>query len=232
VIELDLGMEPEYEDLEFAGTDGSRGEAAEPTAEALKGRVRVGGPRGFRITEARVAGDEGLRRFIEEGSDQVDYYYVVLGLTFVTQDGPRLESVQVKLILSSVPEVPAPFALSIRPSAEGTQEKVERGLKIGPKLSLPGVDAEIGSLETKREYERTRLFVCGLGLESATPGWEFTRLPGKLLEGSSRLEVIVQAAREAKLTVNGVATARTTVGNLPWHFRASLPRPLSFSAEI
>jgi hypothetical protein len=233
VTELDLGEEPEYEDLEFVGTDGYRGESAETAAEPLKGRVRVGGPRGFRITEARVAGDEGLRRFIEEGSDRVDYYYVVLGLTFVTQDGPRLESAQVKLILSAVPEIPAPFVLSIRPSAEGTQEKVERGLKIGPKLSLPAVaDAEIGDFQTKREYEQTRLFVRGLGLESATPGWEFTRESGKLLEGSCRLEVIVQAGRGAKLTVNGVATARATVGNLPWHFRASLPRPLSFSAEI
>ena len=81
-----------------------------------------------------------------------------------------------KLILSTVPEISAPFALSIRPSAEGTQEKVKRGVTIGPKLSLPVVgDAEIGDFETEREYEQTRLFVRGLGLESATPGWEFTR---------------------------------------------------------
>lgn len=233
MFEFSLGDEPEYQDLEFTGTDGHRGEGPAEAGEPLKGRVRIGGPRGFKITEDRVSGDEGLRRFIEEGSQTADYYYVVLGLTFVNENRPRLDAVQVKLTLSALPAVPVPFALSIRPSADGVPQKVERGVTIGPKLTLPVVgDTELGEFESKTEYERTRLFARGLGLESDTPGWEFTRAPGKLLEGSCRLEVIVQAARGGKLSVSGVATAKATVGSLPWHFRATLPQPLTFSADI
>jgi hypothetical protein len=233
VIQFDLGEEPEFEDLVFVGVDGYRGVEKGPALDPLKGRVKVSPPRGFKITEARVAGDEGLRRFIEENSDRVDYYFVFLSVSFVTAEGPRLESAQVKVILTAVPDTPMPFALSIRPDAAGTQIKVERGVTIGPKLSLPVVgDTELGDFETRHEYEQTRLFVRALGPYGSTPGWEFTRAPGKRLEGSCLLELIVQAGRGAKLLVSGVATAQATVGSLPWHFRADLPRPLTFTGEI
>ena len=49
---------------------------------------------------------------------------------------------------------------------------------------------------------------------------------------TSDLEEIVQAARGAKISVRGVVTAQASVGGLPWHFRANLPRPLTFSAAI
>ena len=235
MIEFDLGGEPELEDLVFASEDGYRGQGVDegPAPDPLKGRIRVSPPHGFKITEARVAGDEGLRRFIEEGSDRVDYYFVFLSISFVTADGPRLESAQLKLALATVPDTPTPFALSIRPDAEGTQMKVERSVTIGPKLSLPVVgDTELGDIGTKHEYEQTRLFVRALSPYGSTPGWEFTRAPGKRLEGSCLLELIVQAGRGAKLSVSGVAKAQTTVGNLPWHFRADLPGLLSFAADI
>jgi hypothetical protein len=44
--------------------------------------------------------------------------------------------------------------------------------------------------------------------------------------------VIVQAGRGAQLFVSGTATAQTTVGNLPWHWRAELPNPLMFAADV
>jgi hypothetical protein len=234
MIEFDLGEVPEPEELTFVGTDGYRGTGDEsPDLDPLKGRVKAGPPHGFKITEARVAGDEGLRRFIQENSDQVDYYFVFLSISFVTAKGPRLESAQLKLALNTDPETPIPFALAIRPDAAGTPVKVERGVTIGPKLSLPVVgDTELGEADRKIEYEETRLFVRALGSLGSTPGWEFTRATGKRLEGDSRLELIVQTGRGAKLSVSGVTTAQATVGNLPWHFRAELPRPLTFNADI
>ena len=233
MIEFDIGEEPELEDLAFVGTDGYRGVEEGPALDPLKGRVKASPPRGFKITENRVAGDEGLQRFIQGNSDQVDYYFVFLSIGFVTAQGPRLESAQLKLTLTTVPETPAPFALSIRPDAAGTQMKVERGVTIGPKLSLPVVgDTELGDFESKHEYEQTRLFVRALGSYGSTPGWEFTRAPGKRLEGDCRLELIVQAGVGARLSVGGITTAQATVGNLPWHFRAELPRPLTFNADI
>ena len=100
-------------------------------------------------------------------------------------------------------------------------------------MSVPNVaDAEIGSFENHQTFQRTRLFVRGLGLDGSTPGWEFTRTPGQQLEGSCRLELIVQAGRGAEITVSGVVTAQAPIGGLPWHFRAELPRPLTFVAAI
>jgi hypothetical protein len=193
----------------------------------------VSPPRGFKITEARVAEDEGLRRFVDEGSDRVDYYFVFLSISFVTAEGPRLEAAQLKLTLATMPDTPPPFALSVRPDAAGTQMKVERTVTVGPKLTLPVVgETELGDIESKHEYEQTRLFVRALNPYGSAPGWEFTRIPGKRLEGSCLLELIVQAGRDAKLSVSGVATAQATVGNLPWHFRAELPRPLTFMEDV
>lgn len=235
VIEFDLGEEPEYDDLVLVNVDTTRSIGDDAVLDPLKGRVRVNGPRGFKITEARVIGDEGLRRYVEEGSGQADYYYVRLGIDFVTHGGPRLESVQVKLVLTAVPETPVPFVLSISPSAEGTPVQVERGLALEPKATLPVVGAaEIGHLDRTIKYERTDLYVRALGLEGSTPGWEFTRATGKLLEGTCRLELIVQAGHDAKLGVSGTATARATHGGLSslWRYRAELPRPLTFGGDI
>jgi hypothetical protein len=227
MIAFDLGDEPEFEDLELVSDERYRGPGADAAFEPLKGRVKVGGPRGFEITEARVADDEGLRRFIEQGNRQVAYYYVCVGVTFVTYDGPRLEAAQVKLTISADPAVPAPSALAIRPFAEGTPQKIERAVKIAPKLTLPVVGStEIGDFEAKREYEQTMLFVRGLGLEGSTPSWEFTRVPGKRLEGTCRLEVIIQARRGTVLTVAGSVTAQATLGHLLGRYRGELPNPL------
>src|SRR5579863_6937186 len=74
MIEFDLGDEPEFEDLDLVSDERYRGPGDDAGLEPLKGRVKIGGPRGFEITEARVAGDEGLRRFVEEGNRQVAYY--------------------------------------------------------------------------------------------------------------------------------------------------------------
>jgi hypothetical protein len=227
MIEFDVGDEPEYEDLVLLSEEKYRGEGDEAAFEPLKGRVAVGGPRGFEITEARVVGDEGLRRVIEEGSREVAYYYVCLGITFITHDSPRLESAQVKLAIAADPAVPVPTALSIRPFAEGTAQKIERTVKVAPKLTLPGVgDTEIGDFEATREYEQTKLFVRGLGLEGSTPGWEFTRVAGRRLEGTCRLEVIVQARRGATVTVAGSVRAQATWSRLRWRYRGELPHPL------
>lgn len=228
MIEFDLGDEPEFEDLVLLSEERYRGRGDETAFEPLKGRVKVGGPRGFEITETRVADDEGLRRFIEEGNRQVTYYYVCLGITFITHGGPRLEAAQVKLTISADPAVPVPSALAIRPFAEGTAQKIERAVKVAPKLTLPVVGGtEVGDFEAKREYEQTRLFVRGLGLEASTPSWEFTRVPGKRLEGTCRLEVIIQAGRGAGVTVAGSVTAQATLGQLLWRYRSELPNPLS-----
>jgi hypothetical protein len=230
VIELDLGELPDFADLPLVTAGAYRGVTKAGPLEPLAGRVQVGGPHGFAITKARVAGDEGLGRFI--GKDPgVAYYYVWLGITFVTHAGPRLDAAQLKLALTAAPADPAPFALSVRPAAEGVAQKVARKVTLGSELALPGAVKADVDVETSRDYERTRLFVRGLGLGGSTPGWEFTRAPGKLLEGSCLLEVVVQATPGARITVGGTVTAQTA-GGLPFRARTELPSPLTFSGDI
>jgi hypothetical protein len=230
MIELDLGAEPEFTDLTLVSADAYRGGTKGGPVEPLAGRVQVGGPHGFAITKARVAGDEGLSRFIAKGSG-VGYYYVWLGVTFVTHPGPRLDAAQLRLTLSAAPAAPAPFALSVRPAAGGVAQKIGRKATLGAELALPGVAKADVDVEASRDYERSRLFVRGLGLGGPTPGWEFTRAPGKALEGSCLLELVVQAGHGAKLSVSGTVTAQTA-GGLPFHFRSELPSPLTFAGDL
>ena len=247
MIEFELGDEPAYEDLtlvsdsRFPGLDqqGLRtgdtlpGPAVEPVAPPLKGRVRVGGPHGFKITMDRVAGDEGLTRFIDQSPGQSEFYFVYLSISFATHDGPLLEAAQVNLALTGVPDPPAPFALSMRPDADGTPQTVMRTSTIGPKLTLPGGGAvEAGSFTDQRSYQQTSLFVRGLGPYGPDPAWEFTRAVGKRLEGSCRLELIVQAGHGTALSVSGTVTAQARIGPYPFRFRTELPVPLTFTAAI
>jgi hypothetical protein len=229
MIELDLGEEPPFAGLTLVSESEYRISKGTPL-EPLSGRVAVGGPHGFAISEARVTGDEGLSRFIATGA-KVTYYYVWLGVTFVTHAGPRLDAAQLRLALASAPGAPAPFALSVRPAADGVAQKVGRKVTVGSELALPSVGKADVDIEASRDYERTRLFVRGLGLGGSSPGWEFTRAPGKLLEGSCLLELVVQAGRGARLSVSGVVTAQTA-GGLPFRFRAELPAPLTFGGDI
>ena len=230
MIELDLGEVPEFTGLPLAVLNGYPDSAKAGPLEPLAGRVQVGGPHGFAITRARVAGDEGLGRFI--GKDPgVAYYYVWLGITFVTHAGPRLDAAQLRLALAAGPGARAPFALSVRPAAEGVAQKVGRKVTLGSELALPGAVKADVDVEASRDYERTKLFVRGLGLGGSTPGWEFTRAPGKLLEGSCLLEVVVQAQLGTRITVGGTVTAQTT-GGLPFRARTELPSPLTFSGDI
>jgi hypothetical protein len=247
VFEFELGDEPAYEDLtlvsdsRFPGLDqqGLRvgdvmpGPVTEPVAPPLKGRVRVGGPHGFKITTDRVAGDEGLGRFIDQNFGRSEFYFVHLSISFATHDGPLLEAAQVNLALTGGPEPPTPFALSMRPDADGTAETVGRTVTIGPKLTLPVVGAvEAGSFSDQRSYQKASLFVRGLGLDGSTPGWEFTRTDGKRLEGSCRLELIVQTGHGTTLSVSGMVTAQARIGFLPFRFRTELPLPLTFATRI
>jgi hypothetical protein len=223
MLGFDLDDELEFQDIDLLSEETYRGEGDEAAAEPLRGRVRVGGPRGFEIPESMVAEDERLRRIIKRGDRRAVYYRVYLGIDFITHDGPRLEAAQVKLTLTADP---APVTLDVQPSAEGTAEKIERTVKVAPKLPTPVGDAEVGEFGAKVEYETTTLFVKGLGLEGSTPGWEFTRVRGRRLEGSCRLELIVQARRGAPVTVAGSVRAQAMMGRLLWRYRGELPGKL------
>lgn len=247
MFEFELGDEATYEDLTLVSDsrlpevdqqglrtgDALPGAVIGPVVPPLKGRVRVGGPHGFKITMDRVAGDEGLGRFIDQNCGQSEFYFVYLSISFATHDGPVLEAAHVSLVLTSEPEPPAPFALSMRPDAEGTAETVGRTVTIGPKLTLPVIGTvEAGSFSGQRSYQQTSLFVRGLGLDGSTPGWEFTRTDGKRLEGYCRLELIVQAGHGTALSVSGLVTAQARVGTFPFRFRTELPAPLTFATMI
>jgi hypothetical protein len=229
MIGLEL-PEPAYQELALAEQVTVRGQDS-ATSVPLNGRVLLGGPHGFKITAARVAADPEIAGFMDENADW-EYYLLYLGVSFTAAVSPRLESAQVRLAISAVPGSPAPFALSMKPLADGDPVSVTRTVTLGPKLSLlDTVDAELGKAERTQSFQRTQLAVRGLGLASATPGWEFTRTDSRNLEGSCMLTMVVQAAKDAKVTVTGLVTARAG-GNIARRFARDLPRPLDFAAAI
>jgi hypothetical protein len=228
MIQFDLAEKPELVDLAFVNVD-SHYEIESPAAlNPPGGRVTAGGPDGFQITEELVAGDKDLRRFIRESQGLVSYYYVRLGIVFALNDRPPLGSAQVELTLTTDPGTSAPIALSIRSVADDTPARAKRRAIIGPGLSLPSIEDEVSSLYMPSpHYKQTSSQVRNLGIGTPTPRWEFTSTPEKRLAGSYRLELIVQASRGAQLSVNGTMTAQTS-GIWRRHFRAELPRPLTF----
>ena len=198
---------------------------------ALKGRVSVGGPHGFKITAAKVAADPDLADFVDENADH-EYYFLYLAVSFTGAPSPKLESATLKLTLTGVPAAPAPFALSMKPLTAGDPVSVKRTAALGPKLSLlDTVDVELGSVGTEKSFQRTELAVRGTGLASAEPGWEFTKTTARNIEGSCMLTMVVQAAAGAKVSVTGQVTARAD-GGFVRRFGRELPQPLDFSAAI
>lgn len=233
MIELEL-PEPQFEELTLVNIDAHRGKGDEQGAPVapLKGRVLLDGPRGFKITRQTLKADPDISRFVDSDSARHEYYFVHLAVSFRALGTPRVKSAEVRLALASVPETPAPFALHMKPMRDGDQVSVKHTASFGPKLKLlDAVDAEIGHVDSEKSFERTELVVRGLGLDGASPLWEFTRTESKNLEGACRLELVVQAARGAAISVSGVVTARAA-GNIPWRYRGGLPRPLEFAAAI
>jgi hypothetical protein len=228
VIEFEL-PDPGLEELELVADDAIRGLA--PSTAPLGGRVLVGGPHGFRLTPARVAADPAIAEFVEENAAQA-YYFVYLAVSFTTLEAPTLASARVLLDLSAVPATPPPFALSMKPLADGDPVAVKRTVSFGPKLKLlDAVDTEIGHADQETSWQRTDFAVRGLGLASAQPGWEFTRTASRKLAGSSLLKMVVQAEDGASVTVSGTVTARTG-GNIVRRWARRLPVPLQFAAVI
>lgn len=230
MIEFEL-PEPDYQDLALADLVTFRSKGPAAPAPPLGGRVSVGGPHGFKITAAKVAADPDIAAFVDENADH-EYYFLYLAMSFTAASSPPLESAAVQLTLTGVPDTPAPFALSMKPLADGDPVSIRRTATLGPKLSLlDTVDVELGSVGTEKSFQRTELAVRGTGLASAAPGWEFTRTTSRNLEGSCMLTMVVQAAAAAKVTVTGQVTARAG-GGIVRRFGRDLPQPLDFSAAI
>jgi hypothetical protein len=230
VIEFEL-PEPDYQDLALAALALFRAKGPGVPVPPLNGRVSVGGPHGFKITAAKVAADPEIAAFVDENAS-CEYYFLYLGVSFTAAPSPSLESATVKLTLTGVPDTSAPFALSMKPLADGDPVSVKRTAALGPKLSLLNtVDAELGSVGSEKSFQRTELAVRGTGLASAEPGWEFTRTTTRNIEGSCMLTMVVQAVAGAKVSVAGQVTARAG-GNFVRRFGRELPQPLDFSAAI
>ena len=230
MIEYEL-PEPRFEELTLVNVDAVRGKGPGDSEVApLKGRVLVDGPHGRKLTSEELAADREIRRFVDTAL--YEYYLVHLAVGFREHGSPKLKAAQVKLTLTSIPDMPAPFALDMKPLKEGDQVSVERTVRLGPKLKLlDAVDAEVGSVEAAKSFQRTELAVRGLGLDGPAPGWEFTRTASQKLDGSCRLELVVQAGRGAAVSVTGVVTAQAG-GNIGWRYRGGLPGPLDFTAVI
>lgn len=230
MIEFEL-PEPRFEELTLINVDSARGKGPGGSALApLKGRVMADGPHGRKLASEELTADPDIRRFADTA--RYEYYLVHLAVGFAGHGSPRLRSAQVKLTLASIPDTPAPFALDMKPLKEGDQVSVGRTARLGPKLKLlDAIEAEASSLEVTRSFQRTELVVRGLGLDGPAPSWEFTRTASRKLDGSCRLELVIQAAHGAAISVSGVVTAQAD-GNIGWRYRGSLPRPLNFAAVI
>jgi len=230
MIEFEL-PEPQFEDLTLVNIDAVRGNGP-AGAEPLKGRVAVGGPHGFKITAAEAAADPELSKFIDKNAGHYEYYFVHLAISFSALGSPKLRSAEVKLTLTSVPDTPEPFALSLDPLADGYQLKVDSKARILPSLKVAEqVELSLGDYERGVSYDRSERSVRGLGLDGPNPGWEFTRTPAGELEGSHRLTMVVQAGYGAAVSVSGIVRAKAE-GNFPWRFARDLPRPWTFDRVV
>jgi hypothetical protein len=202
-------------------------------SEPLSGLIKIDGPRGWRLTADQVlAADPGLASYMGPSTDRNEYFFVYLAASFTAVGSRRLESARLKITLTAVPDIPAPFALSMKPLTDGDPVSVVHTAFLGPKFKLLDVaEAEIGHIEMTESFARTDLVVRGLP-NGSQPSWEFTRTATRKLSGACTLQMVVQAGLGAALNVTGEMTARATLGSAIWHFGAELPRPLTFAAVL
>lgn len=198
--------------------------------EALEGRIALGGPVARRLTAKYLADDPVLREFVERPAGY-DYYLVHLSVSFnAGVRNPRLASASVELMLSAKGQ-PDPIALSMYPSQLADTVHIESGIKIGPQLSLLGVEGHLGEVGKTVARDQREVFLQGLRVLRSNPGWEFRRTKAVELAGMFVLALVVRAEAGAEAEMDCVITASTKANVLRW-YRQQVAEPLRLHSSL
>lgn len=198
----------------------------------LAGRVFLGGPLVHRLTPQFLAADVELSRYVEEQSHQYSYFLVHLSLSFTpVPEHPRLTSAAVELRLSSTVNAPEPIALSMSPHRVTDTTQVQKVWRLGPQLSLVGVDASIGEVGKTVDFTEQEIFLQALRPLRSDPAWEFRRTRASELVGSHHLALVIRTARDAATGLSCIVTAGAKTPLLR-RFRKELPNPVRLETVL
>jgi hypothetical protein len=210
-------------------TRGAHGTGGVPP---LAGRVAVGGPYAVPVTPEFVAGDPGLRAFVEREMAQNVYHLVHLSLSFAAEPAaPALDQAAIELRLSAATAVCPPVAWSMTPLQITDSVNVERTFRLGPELKLEEAGLSLGSVERTVSGPRTEIFLQAQRELRSDPAWEFQRTRTMRLYGSHRLVMVIRAGKDDAVSISGTVRAATR-GNLLRWYRRELPGPLPLTAVL
>jgi hypothetical protein len=218
--------------LELESAESPRGKHEATGIPDLTNRVAIGGPYAVPVTAEYVAGDPGLRAFVESEAARFTYHLVHMSASFAeAPGGPRLDSATLTLKLAAPAGHPEPVAWSMAPLQVTDTVQVERRLTLGPQLKLLDVEVSAGQFEQTTSWQRTEVFLQAQRELRSDPGWEFRHTRTMRLYGSFRLTMVVRAASNQHMHISGTVLAATR-GNMLRRYRSALPASPPLEADV
>jgi hypothetical protein len=211
----------------------ARSDASAAPADALEGRVKLGGPFAVVVTPEYVASSPDLRAFVEQEAAHSLYHLVHISVTFEPAAAEaQLGTAAVDLALQAPGASRRPVAWSMSPLQITDPSEVTSSLAIGPQLKLGGIElAGIARTSTRVRHEND-VFLQAFRELRADPGWRLQRTSAMPLFGCFRFGLVVRS--ETGTTTELALTITATVFRRSWlrSYSYSLPDPLTMSAAL
>ncbi|MFI5492314.1 hypothetical protein [Actinoplanes sp. NPDC051859] len=191
----------------------SRGSEQEADPELLAGRISLGGPLSVLLTEDGI-GDADGKVFLKAEAGAYDYRLMHLSLTVTDAAEAPFETITLAVTLSSGggPVV----AWSMAPERIVDTAHLTRSYKLGPQLSIAGVDASLGGIEGSRSRESAEVLVEALRPLRADPAWLIRRGGQVPVRGLYRFAMVVRAPHgrqvETEIVVSAAVRQRRLFG--------------------
>lgn len=204
---------------------------AVPSPAALAGRIKLGGPVCVPVTDSYVDKDADLRAFLAQEALRFTYHLVHLSLSCAPEpQKPRLEWVEVQLMLTSSDHAEPAIAWSMTPLRITDPAEVTSSWQLGPQLKLLGVEATLGKLDRSRTNHQAEVYLEGRNELRYDPVWELRRTRTMALRGSHRMIMVVRAARGSTTTISGTVSGATVSGSILRREHTALPESITVSA--
>lgn len=205
-------------------------EAPAAALEPLRRRLSLGEPV-FRRVDVDSTDDAKLRRFLEQGGAEHDFYVGRLTCTFREEGDDRFASAVLDIDLSAGEGAAhAPIAWSMEPLRSYEPVELTRRISLNPSLKLLGLGLE-ASAEAGSKRERKEIFVEALYELESTPRWALYRTGSTPLRGGQRFALVVRSPKGAATFGNVAVSAtleRKRLGIVPYRAAVAERPELAF----
>ena len=198
-----ITLESEPAALSFDGGVLTAAEDAVPAEETLSNRVEFGGPLVVPVDNTYHPEDSNLQAFLKAQAGKFRFALAQMSVKFPFGN-PPLATASVEVDLDDDAATGQTFAYSILPTNLTSPKEATKSFTLQPNVTVAGTGGTIGGPSWSTTDHGTRAYMIGGPELSPHPAWMFQRTPAQVIEGSTRLVIVIQvpAGRAGSLTVS------------------------------